>query len=229
MLTKKEEKILSLIPEGSYNDPNNPEFPDNAPKFPATPTYKIDIPWFSNVWIKDESYNPTWTHKDRMAWEIVITYASILKAKKNNVFSGSLPNMSIISSGSAALAIQTALKKYWLPKLKVILDHTTSKDIINWLRALWAELYMIDLSKKELSPYDILTITNNIWWIDITSSWALEPSTRFYDWLSFEIVNSSPNRCFIPFGTWILFENIMNVARSQISAQSKDPSATKNI
>src|ERR1700722_19113512 len=104
-LTVKEDQILKSIVVASENDPLKPEFPADDPKFPATPTYQINVPGFSNVWLKDESLNPTGTHKDRMAWEIVVTYRDFLLAKKNGQTSGPLPAMSIISSGSAAIAI----------------------------------------------------------------------------------------------------------------------------
>ena len=81
-LSRREEKILKSIVIRSENDPKKPEFPPENPKFPATPTYRIKIPGFSNVWLKDESKNPTGTHKDRMAWEIVVTYRDFLCAKK---------------------------------------------------------------------------------------------------------------------------------------------------
>src|SRR3989339_661116 len=121
-LTKSEKQILQSIVVASENDPRRPEFPPSAPKFPATPTHKISVPGFTNVWLKDESYNPTGTHKDRMAWEIVVTYRDFLLAKKRGQIKGPLPEMSIISSGSAAIAIQTQLKKYQLPNLKVLVD-----------------------------------------------------------------------------------------------------------
>lgn len=81
-LSSREEEILAGIKVPSENDPKKPEFPPDAPKFPATPTYKIKVPGFSNVWLKDESVNPTDTHKDRMAWEMVVTYRDFLLAKK---------------------------------------------------------------------------------------------------------------------------------------------------
>src|SRR3989344_3259704 len=115
-LTRQEEEILGAIKVPSENNPNKPEFPQENPKFPATPTYEIKIPGFSSVWLKDESANPTGTHKDRMAWEMVVTYKGMLIAKKRGQFGGPLPQMSIISFGSAAIAIQTMLKKYGLPK-----------------------------------------------------------------------------------------------------------------
>ena len=122
-LSGKERKILKSIVVPSENDPNRPEFPPGNPKFPATPTYKIKVPGFSNVWLKDESINPAGTHKDRMAWEIIVTYRSFLLAKQRNQLKGRLPQVSIISSGSAAIAIQALLKKYKLPNLKVLVDY----------------------------------------------------------------------------------------------------------
>ena len=104
-LTKKETAILKSIIVASENDPKKPEFPADNPKFPATPTYRITVPGFSNVWFKDESFNPTGTHKDRMAWEIIVTYRDSLLAKKRGQIKGKLPAMSIISSGSVALLI----------------------------------------------------------------------------------------------------------------------------
>ena len=119
-ITARERKILHSIIVASENDPGRPEFPADDPKFPATPTVRIEVPGFSNVLLKDESKNPTGTHKDRMAWEIVVTYRDFLLAKERGQIKGPLPAMSIISSGSAAFAIQTQLKKYGLPNLKVL-------------------------------------------------------------------------------------------------------------
>jgi cysteine synthase len=49
------------------------------------------------VRLKDESFNPTGTHKDRMAWEIVVTYRDFLLAKQNGQID-TLPIMSLISA-----------------------------------------------------------------------------------------------------------------------------------
>lgn len=223
VLTSKEEKILKSIVVASENDPNNPEFPADDPKFPATPTYKIDVPGFSNVWLKDESHNSTGTHKDRMAWEMVVTYRDFLLAKKRGLREGNLPKMSIISSGSAAVAIQTQLKKYGLPNLKVLLDHKTSEKIINSLKIIGCEIYETDLGKKPFSWKEILHLTHNLDGLDITSNQALDPTMRFYDWMSYEILNSSPEYCFIPFGTGNLFENILNINKKELTTSKKDP------
>lgn len=222
-LSGKEEEILDSIFVASENSPDRPEFPADNPKFPATPTYKIEVNGFSNIWLKDESHNPTGTHKDRMAWEIVVTYRDFLLAKKRGQIQGDLPAMSIISSGSAAIAIQTQLIKYKLPNLKVLSDINTDSSIHEKMRKLGCEVYESDLSKKSLHWKEILTLTHNPNGFDITSSEALDPTTRFYDWLSYEVINSSPDYCFIPFGTGNLFENILNINKKEVSTNNHDP------
>jgi len=223
-LSKKEEEILKSIIVPSENDPNNPEFPPDNPKFPATPTFKIKVPGFSNVWLKDESVNPTGTHKDRMAWEMVVTYRGFLLAKKRRRFDGPLPQMSIISFGSAAIAIQRMLKKYGLPNLKVLIDRKFIESIdLKTLRKLGCEIYETNLTKKPFGWKEILTLTHNRNGFDITSNEALDPTTRFYDWMSYEIINNSPDYVFIPFGTGNLYENILNVNKREVSTKIHDP------
>lgn len=222
-LTSKEQSILDSIYVASDNDPSKPEFPADDPKFPATPTFKIKVPGFSNVWMKSEYYNETGTHKDRMAWEIVVTYRDFLRNKKEKSNTGPLPHMSIISSGSAATAIQTQLQKYQLPNLKVLVDLHTNPEIINSMEKIGCEVFTTDLAAKSLSSREILELTKNKDGLDITSGEALDPATRFYDWLSYEIVNESPEYCFVPFGTGNLYENILNINKRSVSLQNIDP------
>lgn len=228
-LSAKEERILKKIVVASENNPNKPEFPAEDPKFPATPTYKIDIPEFSNIWLKDESHNPTGTHKDRMAWEIVVTYRDFLLARKRGQVRNHIPAMSIISSGSAAIAIQTQLKKYDLPNLRVLIDSNIDLKILKAMKNLGCEIFKTNLSNKPLDCKEILTMTHNPNGFDITSSEALDPTTRFYDWLSYEIINSSPDYCFIPFGTGNLFENILNINKKEVSTNNHDPRFKGNL
>lgn len=221
-LSKAEQNILKSIVVASENDPRKPEFPPRNPKFPATPTYQIEVPGFSNVWLKDESVNPTGTHKDRMAWEIVVTYRDFLLAKQRGQTQGPLPHMSIISSGSAAMAIQTQLAYYRLPSLRALVDSHIAPIVCKTLEEIGCEIYKTDLTKKPLSWQDILLMTNNPEGFDITSGDALDPTTRFYDWLSYEIINSSPDYCFLPFGTGNLYENLLNVNRREVTSQNHD-------
>ncbi|MFA4873360.1 MAG: PLP-dependent lyase/thiolase [Patescibacteria group bacterium] len=228
-LSKNEEKILRSIVVPSENNPQAPEFPPGNPKFPATPTCKIKVPGFSHVWLKDESVNPSGTHKDRMAWEIVVTYRDFLLAKKRGQIHGPLPQMSIISSGSAALAIQMMLRKYHLPNLKVLVDSNLDPEVYSALKKIDCELYETDLGKRPLAWSEILTLTHNPNGFDITSSDALDPTTRFYDWMSYEILNSSPDYCYIPFGTGNLYENILNINKREVTTNQHDPRFRGNI
>jgi len=223
LLSTKEEKILKSIVIASENNPNKPEFPADNPKFPATPTYKIKVPGFSNVWLKDESHNPTGTHKDRMAWEMVVTYRDFLLSKKRGQIKRPLPSLSIISSGSAAVAIQTQLRKYNLPNLKVLVDANINKNVLKSMKKIGCEIYETNLGKTPFHWKEILTLTHNKDGFDITSSEALDPTTRFYDWLSYEIINSSPEYCFIPFGTGNLYENVLNINKKEVSTKHHDP------
>ena len=216
-LTKKEEKIMNSIVIASENNPNEPEFPPDDPHWPSTAIKKINVSGFSDVYLKDESINPTGTHKDRMAWEMVVTYKQFLQAKKIGR-TDKLPQMSIISSGSAANAIQHMLKKYKLPNLKVLIDRRIDLKIKKLLEKIGCELYETDLSKKVLEKEDILNLTDNVDGIDITSDDSLGPFDIFYDWMSYDIINQNADYIFIPYGTGHLYENITNMAVKEVKS-----------
>lgn len=224
LLTKEEEGVLKSIKISSDNDPSRPEFPPDNPRFPATPTVKIEVPGFTNVFVKDESVNPTGTHKDRMAWEIACQYRNFLEAKKKGLVEDSMPAFSIISSGNAAIALAEMLKKYNLPKPKILIDVNTPEKIIKLLKKRYCMIYETDLSRKSLGFKEILDLTNNPNGFDITSNDALDPSTIFYDWMSFEIINQSPEYMLVPFGTGSLYENICNIIKHEVQRiGKKDP------
>ena len=227
-LSKQEQLILKSIKIASENNPKKPEYPPKSPKFPATPTYKINIQEFTNLWLKDESYNPTGTHKDRMAWEIVVTYRDFLLSKKRQQIIGDLPHLSLISSGSAAFAIQWRLKQYNLPNLKCLIDSNINPEIKTALEKIGCHIYETDLSKNAYNWKDILKLTQNEHGFDITSAAALDPTTRFYDWLSYEIINNSPDYCFIPFGTGNLYQNILNITKKEVLTKNPDPRFSGN-
>lgn len=215
----KLESAYKNIKIPSNNDPSMPEFPPEpfyTPAFPASETFKIKIPGFSNVWLKDESTNPTGTHKDRFAWEVVIKYKALiesLKYKKDD----SLPKMSLISSGSAAIAIQHLFNLFQIPtSLKVLVDRNLSQSIKSDIVSIGCELFEYDLSERLLSPEDIKELTNNNSGIDITYREVLDPNhDNYYDWLSYEILREEPEYCFIPFGTGDLFINVLNIVKSE--------------
>lgn len=80
------------------------------------------------------------------------------------------------------------------------------------------------MSRKNLSSWEILQITHNNEGLDITNGDSFGAGTRYYDWLSYEIVNTSPEWCFVPFGTGNLYENILNVCKKEIELHTgNDP------
>lgn len=195
----------------SLNDPQKPEFPPRPfyePRFPASNTFRIEVPGFTNVWLKDESTNPTGTHKARMAWEVLI------KVKRYNI-----KEVSIISSGSAAAAIQHFFNLFKVnAKLKVLMDHRISQEIKTSLRKMGCEIFETDLGKQSLTGKDIKELTNNKEGIDITYREILDRfNDNYYDWLSYEVLNENPSYCFVPFGTGDLFVNILIIVEREFN------------
>ena len=192
------------------------------PSFPVTRTFKVPVEYFTNVRVKDESTNETGTHKDRMAWEVVTAYLAILEAKELGAHSLPLPFFSVISAGSAALAVQTQLRKYDLPNLKVLADKGLHSEAASYLKSIGCEVYSTDLSERVLLTTDILELTDNVDGFDITSSSVLEPNLRFYDWMSYEILNENPEYVFMPYGTGQLYENVLNIGKLILTTPEPD-------
>lgn len=193
----------------SFNDPERPEFPPKpffTPKFPASQTRRINVPGFTDVWLKDESTNPGGTHKARMAWEVLI------KAKRYQI-----KEISLISSGSAAVAIQNFFNLFGATTvLKVLVDHRIKPEIKQALIDIGCKVYETDLAAKPLTGKEIKELTDNHTGIDITYREILDRySDNYYDWLSYEILNESPSHCFIPFGTGDLFINVLIIAERE--------------
>lgn len=212
-----------LIP--SVDDPEKPEFPPKpffTPKFPASETRRINVPGFSNVWLKDESTNPGGTHKARMAWEVLI------KVKRYKI-----KEISLISSGSAAIAIQHFFNLFGATTvLKVLVDRRIKPEIREALVKIGCKVYETDLSQKPLTGKEIKELTDNQTGIDITYREILDRySDNYYDWLSYEILNESPKHCFVPFGTGDLFINILIIAEREYNNRifKHDPRFRGNI
>ena len=166
----------------------------------------------NTMWIKDESINPTGTHKDRMAWEIYLWYENEIKRQINSPEGKiALKSLSLISTGSAAYAIQDLLNKKGLPNLRVLMNQETSEELINRLQEKDCKIYLCDLDSTELNSKEILEKTDNINGIDITYGKEFDSLRAiYYDWLSYEVLNQNPDWVFIPFGTGDLFTNVIS-------------------
>ncbi len=165
----------------------------------------------NTVWYKDESINPSGTHKDRMAWEIYLWYDNEIKRQINTPGKKiSLRSLSLISSGSAAYSVQKLLKDRGLPNLRVLMDKNTSPKLVRFLKENECKVYLDDLDKQEYSSKEILEKTDNKNGLDLTYSPEFNASREvYYDWLSYEVLNQNPNWVFTPFGTGDLYKNII--------------------
>jgi len=215
-----------------------PEFPPESPKFPATSTdsFYVETPRKRgrNIFIKNESTNLTGTHKDRMAWEVVqyykryaerilglVGYHNDLHALFAACDQSKLPICSIITAGCAGVAIQTQFNYYGLPRLRVLIDERLKEkpqnglNIYDTLEKIGCEVYTTDLAACYLNSNDILKKTENPNGWDLTDSRFIDPkSDIYYDWLSFEILNTDADYYFIPFGTGELFSNVLSVCNA---------------
>ncbi len=130
----------------------------------------------------------------------------------------------MISSGSAAYALQTLLKEYDLPPLRVIVDQVRADPgVIARLRVMGAEVFPYDLDAEELDEDLVLEITNNPGGIDITTRNVVTPERhQFYDWLTYEILQVEPSHIFVPFGTGDLFTGIALLLEKECKSKVRD-------
>ncbi len=135
-----------------------------------------------------------------------------------------VPQLSMISSGSAALALQTLLRLYGLPPLRVLVDDRRAPpEIIATLKSIGTLVFHADLDHRQLESSDVLAITQNVGGWDITTRDVTEPSrARFFDWLAFEILSEEPDYIFVPFGTGDLFTNIIYVIVDELGRKMHD-------
>jgi cysteine synthase len=209
------------------DDPQFPEFPPQSPRYPATPFVSLDL-GPCEVLLKDESYNPTGSHKDRWAWEQLLIYKRILQLTlKRDVRSSQIdvPSLAIISAGSAAYALQCLLRLYGLPPLHVIIDEErVGIQVTDLLRQVGAIVHPCDLDQMFLDEDAVRSATGlgkNC--IDITTRKIATPrGERFYDWLVCEILREKPTHIFLPFGTGDLYTNVICFIEREIEAKSRD-------
>ena len=229
MLTKREESMLEKLSNELIYDREN--------LLENIRSYQIEVPGFSDVWLFDQSGNPTGTHKDWLALEITEIFRGLLEAKKNG-FQVEIPEAySMISSGNAAFAIQRMFSKYQIPSLRVIVDERTKPEIIDNLRSIGCKVYLVNLTKNVLEPKDILKITENPNGKDIsnrigfiifervpylhgrsgTSERHTISTASPYKQLIIEIFNKNPDFVFVPYGSGLLYWNILDYNRNTIN------------
>lgn len=189
-----------------------------CPEWQPTPVFPLDLTTeeYGVVSIKDESVNPTGTHKDRPAWEIAAAYrdfAHVLHTRKVELTGAiaalSVPRFSLITEGNEGRALAERLKQHGLPPVKVVVGLRIGPERLEALKRLHVDIYQVDLQNHQLTAEDVKEITNNVNGIDITSAVSLDPQEIFYDWLAHEIFNESPDEVYVPYGSGRLMENLL--------------------
>ena len=168
---------------------------------------KIAYAEFSDLWIKDESGNPSGTHKDRLALNVLELYLKWISIRGLNE---DLPKFSLISAGNAAIAIGSILKENGLPNLKVLIDRRMDAQKIELLQSKGCDVFLTDLFSKSFSVEDILRLTKNQNGIDLTSYCNLSDLNKTYNHLAEKILARDPDVIISPYGTGGLFSAICN-------------------
>ncbi len=159
---------------------------------------------FTNLWMCYEGFNPTGTHKDRLAQAVLYLYRDTLKTKRDE----KVPQASLISSGSAAIAIQACLQRAGLPNLKVLIDENAPLQLLKQLKHSGCEVYQLNVSSRALSSTDILEITENPQGIDLTSKMNSASFMNAYNCLNQALFKLHPDYIFVPFGSGLLYQSL---------------------
>ena len=183
------EKWAETIPRFSKKDPKHPEWK-------PTPIKRIDLSseGFGEIYVKDESdpqSNPNKVIKDRMAWEETgrfRDYGLLLhQRRKEGILNGNLslmkvPRLTYVTAGNVGKSLSNFFEKYSLPPIKLLMDKQTYEKNKGFLTDAYADIYITDLSKKNLSSKMIKRFTNNNDGLDITSLIITKPHEVWYDW-----------------------------------------------
>ncbi len=202
----------------SESNPNLPEFPPKNPRFPATPFREISIPGLDKknikVYLKDESKNPTGTHKDRMAWEISKMIYQMLESKIKTGNPSKIPEFSVLSAGNTANSLQYMLSQMGgrgVTRFHALVDTSLPEKTISVLQRAGVSVHTADFKSKKLNSDDILMGTKNPKGIDLTLGKFVDKVSKiYYDWLSFEIMNLRPTHVVVPYGSGQLFDNFLD-------------------
>lgn len=193
-----------------------------------TPLVALDLKkeGYGQVLVKDESVNPTGTHKDRIGLAMAQQLAFEVKRKlnlyretpglyeqrKDDYGLNLIKRFSLITSGHGGIALSKIFSKYNLPPPKLLLDEHTVPEILQALMETNADIYLTDLKQKTLLPEDILKMTNNDSGEDLTSQntdllgyWRI-----YYQKLAEEIFSQNPEQIYAPYGSGNLYEGLIS-------------------
>ena len=146
----------------------------------------------------------------------------------------------MLTAGNAGMALANTFKSLGLPQPKLLLDKHTSPQTIEKLKKAGADIYVVDLAtnpfsglpsdQAPLTPGEILTLTNNRYGKDLTSSNSEEdliaPEVIYYQDLAEQIFKETPDEIYVPYGSGALFGEI--VVRQNFNVWDVDEGKIRN-
>ncbi len=214
-----------------------------------TPLIKLDLTaeGYGVVFIKNEadrSVNPTGTMKDRIGRSLALEYKAnakwALESRENDHNYAErfpkmrIPRYSMLTAGNAGMALARSCDSLSLPPPKLLLDKHTDKKIIEALKNANADIYIVDLSSNPftgrpsiedpLDPYEILSLTNNTYGVDLTSSNSEQdynPHITYYQNLAKQIFTEQPDEIYVPYGSGALFGEILIAQRLNYPSEAE--------
>ncbi|MBI3232202.1 MAG: pyridoxal-phosphate dependent enzyme [Candidatus Doudnabacteria bacterium] len=145
---------------------------------------------------------------------------------------------SILTAGNAGTALAEAFDRFDLLPPKLLLDSHLTTKARNFFKTIRADVYLADLSTNPfsgkpsisdpLTPSQILKLTNNytLGGVEITSSgtintasavWVRAPWRKFYRNLAKDIFAKKPNEVYVPYGSGVLFDNVVDYQYQRIA------------
>lgn len=162
-----------------------------------------------DLYIQDESSNPTGTHKYYLGISALKLYAEIIENRILRRNYSVLPQLTTYSSGNAAYAISWALKLCGLPQLKTVLAPGVAGRIEENLRSAGCEVFRT-LNTGWVN--DLLTFSNNSRGIDF-DHYNKKNTLSTYENLIAHIMQGpkgiSPDAVCMPYGSGQLFKEAL--------------------
>jgi threonine dehydratase len=160
------------------------------------------------LYIQDESANPTGTHKYRLGMSALKFYKEIILERLKEKNYNPLPHLSMYSSGNGAYSVQMALKECGLPHLKVVLAFSAPDGVEEKCKEVGCEVFLHPMGVPWI---DVPKFTDNTEGKDFDE--CKKKHTAYEDLIS-QILQgpgkSSPDIICMPYGSGQMFSETLN-------------------
>lgn len=161
------------------------------------------------LYIQDESANPTGTHKYRLGMSALKFYKEIISERLKEKNYDPLPHLTMYSSGNGAYSVQKALKDCELPNLKVALAPSAPFGVKEKCEEVGCEIHPHKFEDGFIT--ELLEFTNNL---EGKSFDDIKKKHTAYEDLIIQILQgpgrSSPDIICMPYGSGQMFSETLN-------------------